>query len=488
MKKWISGLLLVGVVVAGVLVMRAQSLGVRVEAVPPAPVLALDEPALAARLARGLRIATVSDADPAKVDAQAFDDFHALLAELYPRVHAALELERIGTHSLLYRWAGRDETLAPALLAAHMDVVPIEPGTEAQWTHAPFGGVIAGDSIWGRGALDDKSCLMGLLESAELLLAEGFVPPRTLYLAFGADEEIGGAGGAVEIARTLRQRGVRLAFTLDEGSAVTQGIIAGVKPPVAAVMAGEKGYITFRLSLHGEGGHSSTPTSDAVIPRLARAVARLDAQPMPARLTPPVAKMLDRVAPEMPFPARFLIGNRDLFEPLVLRVLSQSSITNALIRTTQAITVFDAGVKDNVLPSEAHALVNYRLLPGDSIDGVRTHIVEVIDDPSIEVRPTEEFGNEAPPLSDPDAPAFKLLERTVQQIFPAAIVSSGIILATTDNRHYAGIADQSYYFAPFVYTPDDQSRIHGTDERIKVGDYANMVRFYTQLMRNAGGV
>lgn len=484
MKKVLGfGLLLLLLLVAVLLERTLSMPAAGGETQPPLPI-AVDSAAVAQRLAAGLRFATISHADPAQQDAAAFSAFVDWLRTQYPLSFALLQPERVGDHSLLFNWAGSDPALKPALFAAHMDVVPVDaPQT---WTQPPFAGVIEGGYVWGRGALDDKSSLLGLLEASEQLLAAGYQPQRSLLLAFGDDEETGGARGAAQIARLLDARGVRLAFTLDEGSAVTQGVIDGVDRPVAAIMAGEKGYVSFRLRLRGAGGHSSTPQADSVIPRMARALARLDARPMPARLIPPVAAMLDRVAPEMPFAQRLAIANRWLLEPVLLHALSASAVTNALIRSTQAITVFHAGIKDNVIPENAEALVNYRLLPGDTLDAARAHLVAALDDAAIEVLPTEAFGNEAPPLSDIDTGAFRVLERTVGQVFPQALVSSGIILATTDNRHYAGIREQGYYFAPFIYTPEDGERIHGRDERIAVADYANMIRFYTQALRNSG--
>jgi carboxypeptidase PM20D1 len=318
------------------------------------------------------------------------------------------------------------------------------------------------------------------------LLAQGFQPAHTLYFAFGHDEEIGGERGASAIAALLQSRGVRLAYTLDEGSAVTHGIVTGVERPVASIMAGEKGYVTFRLTARATGGHSSMPTPDGAIVQLSRALTRIEDQPMPMRLTPPVAAMLDRLAPEMPFTQRFAIANRELFEPLLLQALARGPITQAIVRSTQAITVFHAGIKDNILPTEAYALINLRLLPGDRIADVQAHLRKAIADERIEITQEAGFGNEAPPLSDPGAPAFQALARAANEVFPDAIVASGIILATTDNRHYAGLREQAYYFAPFPYTAEDGARVHGTNERIGVQDYANMVRYYVQLMRHSG--
>ncbi len=480
-KKITVSLLLVLLALCSVLLVNTAKFSGTALPIAAHQPLGLDEVALAERLAQGLRLRTIS-----VTGQDAMEEFATLLRTLYPRVHEALRLERVNGHSLLYTWAGADPALKPALFAAHMDVVPIEPGTEADWTQPPFAGAIADGYIWGRGALDNKSGLMGLMEACERLLADGYAPDRTLYLAFGHDEEVGGGDGAAQIAALLRQRGVELAFSLDEGSALLRGIIAGVKPPVAAIMAAEKGYVSFRLSTKGEGGHSSMPNFDPVLPRLARAVSRLDAQPLPPRMTPLVANMLESLAPEMPFVARLMIANRWLFEPLLLHTLAQKPITNAMIRTTQAVTVLHGGVKDNVLPSEAYALVNFRLLPGDSVATVQAHLSQVIDDAAIELSVEDGFISEPPPASDPSAPAFELLANSIRQVFPKALVSTGLVMATTDNRHYATLSEQSYYIAPFSYTPADRSRIHGSDERIALSDYANMVRFYVQGLRAAG--
>jgi carboxypeptidase PM20D1 len=447
--------------------------------------LPLDEAALAEGLVQALRIPTVSHSQDTPVDEAAFAAFHTLIAERFPRVHAALRVERIGDWSLLFHWAA--DGGRPALLAAHMDVVPVEPGTETRWTHPPFDGVIADGYIWGRGALDDKSSLVAQLEAVELLLAQGYAPARPIYFAFGHDEEIGGNSGAARIADTLRQRSVQLAFTLDEGSAITQGIVAGVERPVAAIMAGEKGYASFRLTARAPGGHSSTPPDDSAVARLAQALVRLDARAPTPRLIAPVEAMLERLAPELPFGARLAIANRELLSPLLLRELGRNPTSDALTRTTQAFTVLHAGVKDNIIPTEAYALINYRILPGTTVADIEAHVRAVIADDQIELSIEEGFGDDAPPVSDPDAPEFALIARTVNEVFPDALVSSGIIMAATDNRHYAGISDQRYYFAPFVYTADDGARIHGTDERIAVSAYADMVRFYVRLLQNVGG-
>ncbi|MDP9142010.1 MAG: M20 family peptidase [Pseudomonadota bacterium] len=486
MKKGLLTAGLAVLVLGAVAVLRAMQLEPHAALAQAVPRLELDADVLAGRLAEALRIPTVSQAIDVPIDRQVFADFHALLVAQFPRVHQHLQIERISEWSLLLRWPGSDAQRKPAMLLAHMDVVPVDPSTVANWQYPAFAGTVADGYIWGRGALDDKSNLIAQLEAIELLLAQGFVPQRSLYFGYGHDEEIGGQQGAKKIAATLAARGERLAYTLDEGSAITLGIVPGIAQPVASIMSGEKGYASYELRVVTEGGHSSTPKPDGAVVRLARALTRIDEHPLPAQLTPPVAAMLDRMAPHLPFAKRLVVANREVLEPVLLNALGQGAITAALTRTTQAMTQLDAGFKDNVLPTSARAVINFRLLPGQRIADLEQHLRVVIDDPGITLTLDAAFANEAPPLSDPAAPEFALIERTVNEVFPQALVSSGIVMATTDNRHYAGVADQRYGFAPFVYAPEDQARVHGINERISVEGYADMVRFYVQLLQNSG--
>jgi carboxypeptidase PM20D1 len=449
----------------------------------PGPAVALDADGAVQRLAAALRIPTISYEDHAQIDPRAFEALAAHLRQSFPRAHEVLTLEPVG-HSLLFTWNGRDTAGPPLLLTAHLDVVPVEPGTEARWTQPPFAGVVADGFIWGRGARDDKSSVLALLEAVELLVAAGYQPPRTVYLAFGHDEEIGGRQGAKQIAALLQSRGVRAEFVLDEGSAVLQGLVEGVARPVAAINAAEKGYLTVRLTTREAGGHSSRPPAQTAVGRLARAVARVQDRPLPARLERPVTDMFDRLVPEMGFGKQLALANRWLFGPLLLRTLAADPTTNALIRTTTAPTVIHAGVKDNVLPSEATALINFRLLPGDSIEDVMQHVRAAVDDPAVEIGPGSDFNSEAGAPAPLDSAGFRLLERTALETWPDAVVSTGLVIGATDARHYQGVAAARYNFSPQVLGAGDLPTIHGTNERIAVDHYLDMIRFYVRLLRN----
>jgi len=275
----LASALLLFVGVAAFRTLRFQSGQPPVERAPEVAVPA----GAAERLAGAVRIPTISHEDPAAFDAGAFQTLHAYLSTAFPRVHAQLRRETVGTHSLLYTWQGTDSSLKPMLLMGHLDVVPVEPGTEGQWQERPFSGRIADGFVWGRGAIDNKLSVLGTMEAVEMLLGEGFRPARTVYLAYGHDEEVGGARGAREIAALLKRRGVQLEMVLDEGGVIGDRLFPGVSAPTALVGIAEKGFVSLELSTRAAGGHSSLPPRQSAIGILSAAVARVEDNPMPAR-------------------------------------------------------------------------------------------------------------------------------------------------------------------------------------------------------------
>jgi carboxypeptidase PM20D1 len=486
MGRIAAGLGLALALLAAVLVGNALRPGPPQVPAEPIPPLALDRLALASRLSDAVQVATVSQGDEDGAPPEALRELHRRLERSFPRLHRTLTRELVAGGSLLYRWAGSDADAEPVLLMGHLDVVPVEPGTEEHWTHPPFSGAIDGRFVWGRGTLDDKVSVLALCEAAELLIEKGFAPRRTLYLAFGHDEEIGGNAGAAAIAQRLADRNVRLAFTLDEGMGIAaQGLIPTVHRDVALIGIAEKGYLTLELVARASGGHSSTPPPRTAIGRLSGAVARLEADPLPEAIRGPVALMFDDVADQTAFGLRLLIRNRWLFSPLIRAALRREPAQAAMLHTTTAPTVLRAGVKDNVLPSEAHAMVNFRILPGDTVDGVIDHVRAAVADPGIELRVVS--AREASPVADPDSAAFRTVARTIREVFPDTVVAPTLVLGGTDSKHYTAVADQSFRFVPLRLAPDDLKRIHGTDERIAIDDYVGVVRFFVRLMENAAG-
>lgn len=454
----------------------------QLQVTPVAP-LVLDEAGAAQRLAATLRFVTISSAEQPAAQAAEFDKLHDYLAHTYPRLHATLKRETVGGHALLYTWAGSDALAPPVLWMAHQDVVPVAPGTEADWQQHPFDGVVKDGYIWGRGAWDDKSNLCAQMEAIETLLARGFRPRQTLYLAYGDDEEVGGARGAQAIAAVLKGRAVRLGYVLDEGMLVTEGILKGIDRPVALVGVAEKGYATFQLALSMAPGHSSMPPRQSAIGMMSAALVRLEQQQFPAEISGVARAMFDAVAPEMNGVNRVALSNLWLFAPLLRAELEKSPSTNALIRSTTALTVIDAGNKDNVLPGRVTATVNLRLLPGTSGAQALAHVRRVLANEAITVTPGP--GNSEPSrVTRSDTPAYRLLNQTIRQTFPTAVVAPGLMLGATDSRHFEALTDNVFKFSPVRAGLDDLARFHGTNERLASAGYADMIRFYHQLIIN----
>jgi len=448
----------------------------------------VDENAAAQRLAGALAIPSISYEEAEQFDGAPFLELHDYLEENFPRTHRELKREIVGDYSLLYHWQGEDESLPPILLMSHIDVVPPEAATEADWQHAPFAGEIADGYIWGRGALDIKDGAVGLLEAIELLLANGFSPRRSVYLALGHDEEIGGPDGNAKIAALLTERGVRFESVLDEGGALLDGIVPNIDSRVAFVGIGEKGHVSVQLIVQQDGGHSSMPPPQTAIGILAAALTRLEEQGMPRRFSPATEAMFAYLGPEMPFFPRLAISNRWLLGSVVMKQFGATASGNAVLCSTTAITIASGGVKENVLPTQARGVINFRTLPGDTSEDVLAHVRSVVNDERVEISlSAPERCWDAPPASPVDNEAFATLHQTIAEVFPDCVVTPGLLVGATDSRHYAPISDAIYRFIPAHMQEEDLHRVHGVDERISLESYAGIVRFFARYIKNAAG-
>jgi carboxypeptidase PM20D1 len=476
------GAVVIVVVILGVALARVPLFKSRQVTAPRVRDLPVNASRFAEVLSRAVRLNTISSEDPIPPHGSALLGLHALYRESFPLVHAKLRREVINGYSLLYTWQGANPSLPPVILMGHQDVVPIDdPGA---WSEPPFGGRIVKGFVWGRGTLDDKIAVLGVLQGAETLLAKGYRPQRTIYFAFGHDEEISGEHGARAIARELKRRGVRAAFVLDEGGAITKDVVGGLKRPLAVVGIAEKGYVSLELSVKMEGGHSSMPPGETAVGAISAAVSRLEQHPFPAHVDGVSRQMLEYIGPEMSFAKRVALANLWLTGPVVARELASEPATNAGLRTTTAPTVISGGVKDNVLPKTASAIVNFRILPGDTISSVKDRVISTIDDRRVQVRVLP-FGSEPSAVSDTNSPGFRAIQKTIAQVFPDALVAPSLVLGATDSRHFKNVSSQIYRFLPVTLTEKDLARIHGSDERIAVSDCPHVAQFYAQLIRNA---
>lgn len=457
----------------------ARSIQLEVE-----PIAKAEVPAEAIeRFQQALRIKTISNESIDEFDSAAFRSFNQFLTESFPLIDSLLVHQYFNEFSHLYQWKGKNDSLKPIILMGHLDVVPI--ASPEKWSVDPFGGEIKDNIIWGRGTIDDKFTVVGLLEAATLLLEEGFQPERTIYFAFGHDEEVGGEFGAVKMAEYLEAQGVEAEFILDEGYAIVQQLIPGIDEDVAMIGVAEKGITSIELKVDMVGGHSSRPASETAIDVMANAVSRLKAKPLPAKITEPMEGFMDALGPEMSFVNRMAFTNRRLFKPVILSIYEGSGGSgNALIRTTTAPTIFEAGIKENVIPTTARAIVNFRIIPGETAEDVKAYVIETIDDDRVKVE-FYGFNNDPSPVSPSDAEAYELLNKTIKQVYPGVLSAPNLVIGATDARHYTAISKNIYRFVPYHINEQNVDSFHGIDEHIPVEDYKDAIRFYRQLILNS---
>lgn len=482
-KRIFAVVLGIVLLLAAVVTVNTLRKGSRQLDVAAAPVLPVDEKAVSERLAGALLFRTVSSYDKPEQNAGEFQKLHAYLQQRYPKAHAVLKRELVGNYSLLYTWPGSDPAAKSVLLMAHQDVVPIAPGTEKDWKAEPFAGEIRDGFVWGRGAWDDKANLIAQMEAVEMLAASGFKPRQTIYLAFGHDEEVGGMRGALEIARLLEARKVRLDFVVDEGLLITDGIMPGLSKPAALIGIAEKGYLSVVLKVSTTPGHSSMPPpqGSSAIAMMSAALGRLENDQLPAGIRGVAREMFDTVAPEMSGFGRVALSNLWLFGPVVQAQLEKGASTNAMLRTTTALTMVNAGNKDNVLPGRAEATVNFRLLPGDTGANVMAHVRSAAPPGRFQLLALP-GASEPSPVSPTDSASYQLINRTVRELFPGVIVAPGLMIGATDSRHFQNISDHIYRFSPVRAKPEDLARFHGTNERIASANLAELIRFYQRLL------
>jgi carboxypeptidase PM20D1 len=437
------------------------------------------------RLSRAITFPTICTQDYAGTDFAPFEGFIAFLEEAFPLFHRTCEARRINDYALVYRWKGRDPSLKPVMLTAHYDVVPVDADTRGEWTHPGFSGARAEGRIWGRGALDIKSQLMAHLEAAEALIREGFVPKRDFYFVYGQDEETGGRNGAYRAADYFAEQGIRFAGVLDEGGFVVSGILRGIKTPLAMIGIAEKGFCNYELTLEGEGGHSSMPPAHSALGYAAKLIAAIETHPLGPRLSLPAALMLRNIAGEMGFMVRMAVANLWLFRPLLLWILGRNPLTNAMVRTTFAATMARAGDAANVLPRRARAVINVRLLPGDSIASVEEHFKKLGKGLPLSIRTLA--AEEASRVSPAEGPLYDRITALIGEIYPGALATPYLVMGGTDARKYYRVCDHVYRFTPILVTNEERNTVHGINESISTVNYGRMIRFYRRLIGSFDG-
>ncbi len=438
-----------------------------------------NKPAVA-RFQTLLRIPTISYPDETLIDWSQFDSFIATLAELYPQVHARLDRDIVAGHSLLFRWPGRNSS-EPSLLMAHYDVVP---ATDFGWKHPPFAAELSGrgkdELIWGRGTLDNKGSVVSILEAVEAQLVAGLVPAQDIYLAFTHNEESAG-GAAPAVVDLLESRGIRPVFVLDEGGAVVEGVFPAVSSPVAVVGVTEKGQADLRLVVEEQGGHASTPPAVTATVRLAKAIVRLNERPFPARFSPTAIEMFRTLGDHATGAVGWAFRHVRFTRPLLLRVVARSgNELTAMVRTTQAVTILEAGQAPNALAERAVANVNVRIAVGMTLEQVIAHVTRAIGDDQVRVELVH--GSVAPPESLLSGIGWEVLRSTVEATYPGTIVTPYVQNGATDSRHFTRLSRGVYRFSPFEMSKDERDTLHAKNERMHVATFLRGIEFYRALV------
>lgn len=480
----ILAFLVIAMIVVTRTVMTAKPLSP--SAASPPDFMQVDKNAAAQRLSKALQFKTISVQDRKAAEAVIYDDeftkFQDWLAETYPAFHSVVSTERVADLTPVHTWTGSDGSLDPLVFLAHQDVVPALASTNG-WDYPPFDGTIAEGFIYGRGTLDDKGSLIGIVEAANALAESGFTPKRTLIFVFGHDEEVTGYG-AKAAADLLQSRGISPYAVFDEGGAVVSGVVMDGQAAVLGVA--EKGYLTLTLTSEAVGGHSSTPPDYTAIGSLARAIAAIEANPFKRDFDPVTKEMIAALAPHQPFIKRALMSNLWLFGPLVKRSLEESDTTRALLGTTIAPTIINAGFKENAMPREAVALVNFRLHSRDSVQSVIDHVTRVIDNPRIKITQPESLDSEASPISQIGTGPYLMIADVLSRSFDGVPIVPNTVTGATDSRFFTNITSDIYRFTPIQTTAEDLKGFHGINERISVDAHARSIQVYHLLMRESG--
>lgn len=439
-------------------------------------------------LSDAIKYKTIAGKEAANTDWEVFDSFHAFLRERYPLMHEKLELTVIAKGSLVFRWQGTHPELDPIALLAHQDVVPISEGTLQDWEHDPFEGFDDGEFIWGRGALDMKNHLIGVLESVETLLEEGFVPERDVYVLLGHNEEVMCAtneNGATCICEYLKEKGVHLDAIIDEGGAILPVKVNGViDKHLAGIGVAEKGYADVEVAVTAKGGHSSQAPNHTAIGRLADVIKDIEGHQFKTKMSPMMRELLDKIGRNCTYPARLVTCNLKLLEPLLTKAMAYVPPAASMLRTTFGVTMASGSPQANVLPQRASVTVNFRMFPGQTVDDVLNHLRKVIKNKNVEINLLPGWKNPSA-VSPTDSRAFKVIETICRSTDDNVVVAPYLVMGGTDACHYQPVCENIYRYSPFLVSTSLLLTTHGTNERIPISVMADGVKFFKRYIRLA---
>lgn len=435
-------------------------------------------------LSKAIQIPTIAHRDESLVDWSKFDEFHELLKNSYPLIHSKLECKMFAARSLMYHWKSEHPEKEPICLLAHQDVVPVTEGTEDDWKYPAFSGTVAEGYLWGRGAIDMKNHLIGLMEAVETLLEEGYVPERDIYICLGHNEEVMAEDetcGASCMMNYFKENNIKLDSVIDEGGAILNVKVDKViDGHLAGVGIAEKGHVDFEISVNAKGGHSSQPPKHSALGKLSKIVCDLENNQFKAELTPQLTSLFNELGKNTTYPIRCVMSNLPVLKPLITKVCSAIPPVASMMRTTTAVTMSQGSPAPNVLPQKASVVVNFRIMPGQTIEDVEKHIRKIAGkDAEIKLL----AGKNPSKISPTDSRAFKVITETCKSMDSKAIVAPYLVMGGTDARQYEDVCDNIYRYSPFLMDIDLLLTTHGTNERIPVSSLEDGVAFFKRYIR-----
>ena len=473
------GPIIIGIIAAFLAVIAVRTIQFKPKAQPPISdeEITFNKDGAVNALAELVKCKTISYSDHSLEDDAEFEKLIAKLPGLYPHVFKTCDFQQLPDRALLFKWPG-NQAGESAVLMAHYDVVPVN---EENWDKPPFEAIIDDGIMWGRGTLDTKVTINGVLYAADHLIAEGFQPEHDIYFAFSGGEEVSG-NGAPNIVSWFEQQGITPAMVVDEGGAVVQNVFPGVKEPCGLIGIAEKGMINASFRCMSAGGHASAPKPHTPVGILARACAKVENKPFKAHIEGPAAQMFDTLGRHSTLLYRIIFANMWCFG-WVIDLLGKTSggEMNALVRTTVAFTQMQGSSAANVIPPEAKMVANMRLNPADSVESALNYLRETVNDKDVEITALE--SSEPSRVSTTDCEGWNRVSAAVAETWRGCLVAPYLMVQCSDSRHYGRISDKVYRFSAMDLTAEERATIHGNNERIRLETVAKAVEFYIRLMK-----
>lgn len=476
-KIIILTILFIIIIFLAVILVRAARFTPVNQFVPSAEKIELNTERIVSHMQQMIRCKTISYNDSSFVDKEEFRKFQELLPKMYPNIHNNCEQKFLGVNGILYHWKGKNAG-EETVLMAHYDVVPVE---EDQWEKPAFDAILEDGILWGRGTLDTKGTVCGILEAAEQLIGEGFVPEHDIYIAFSGEEEVDGTT-CPAMVDWFEEQGIHPAMVLDEGGAVVENVFPGVSRECAVIGIAEKGLMSVEFQAKSRGGHASTPPVHTIVGELAQAVVDVENHPFPRQLTKPVRAMLDTLGRYSTFLYKIIFANLWCFEGIFDIVCKKSGgELNAMMRTTCAVTTMEGSKAYNVLPPKASVGMNLRLMGKDTVESAKEYLEKVIHNPNIEVNVVE--GRNPSIESDISCKEWQKLCQVVTDTWTESIASPYLMMACSDSWHYCRITDRVYKFSAMKLSSEERAMIHGNNERVPVETLVKTMEFYVRLIK-----